>query len=117
MNIVFYTSGTTGSGRIIKGISVGNALKRKGIDFDYTIVSSCRFGFLADKFGFKHIGIPIEHENLLTGEFYKKSELFSTLQSLNPDILIVDLEWFTIDKFIDEFSFKKIFLCTNLNIT
>jgi hypothetical protein len=116
LNIVFYTSGTTGSGRIIKGISIGNALLRKDIDFEYTIVSSCSFDFLVDNFNFKHIEIPIENEELLTGNLYRQSLLFRTLQDLDPDILIVDLEWFTIDRFIDEFSFKKIFLCTNLNI-
>lgn len=116
INVIFYTSGTTGSGRLIKGISIGNSLIRSGIKFDYTIISSCQFGYLADQLGFRHIEIPIEHENLLTGDLYRQSLLYTTLQDLDPDILIVDLEWFTIAQFIDEFSFKKIFLCTQLNI-
>ncbi len=115
MKIVFYTSGTTGSGRIIKGISIGNALKRKGIDSDYTILSSSSFGFLADKFDIEHIEIPVEHEKKLTGKCYDKSELFCTISRLDPDILIVDLQWFTINGFIDDLPCKKIFLCTNLN--
>ncbi len=115
LNILFYTSGTTGSGRIIKGISIGNALKRKNISFKYTILSSCEFAYLADKFNYRHIEIPIEHEDFLTGNFYKQSILYTTLESLNPDILIVDLEWFTLASFIDDFSFIKVFLSTNLN--
>ena len=115
ISIVFYTSGTTGSGRIIKGLSIGNALKRKNITYKYTILSSCKFGYLADKFNFKHLEIPIEHEDLLTGNSYKQSILYTTLKSLKPDILIVDLEWFTIARFIEGFSFKKAFLSTNLN--
>ncbi|MCF6335010.1 MAG: hypothetical protein L3J12_04655, partial [Spirochaetales bacterium] len=101
ITIVYYTSGTTGSGRIIKGISIGNALKRKNISFEYTILSSCKFAYLSDKFNYKHIEIPIEHEDLLTGNFYRQSILYTTLESLNPDILIVDLDWFTIAEFMD----------------
>ena len=115
MHIVYYTSGTTGSGRIIRGISIDNALKRKGIVSEYTILSSCPFGFLADKFNIKHIEIPVEQENLLMGVSYKQSQLFTTLKELDPDILIVDLQWFTLTKFIDQFSFKKIFLFTQIN--
>ena len=115
ISAVFYTSGTTGSGRIIRGISIGNAIKRNGIALEYTILSSSKFGYFADKFGLNHIEVPIEHENLLTSDIYRKSVLFTTLQSLNPDILIVDLQWFTLAKFIEEFSFRKIFLCTHLN--
>ena len=113
MNIVYYTSGTTGSGRIIRGIAIGNALKRANIDCEYTIVHSSDFPRLITDSGFKQRLIPIESDEELSEDSFKNSILFNTLNELSTDILIVDLMWFTLAEFIDTLQCKKIFLCVN----
>ena len=65
VKVVFYTSGTTGSGRLVRGIAVGNAITRRGLAWEYTIVNSSPFARLADTFGQRHIEIPPEHEDRL----------------------------------------------------
>jgi len=91
MNIVFYTSGITGSGRLVRGISIGTALARKGIICDFTILSSSPFGRLADDLNINHIEIPIESEDQLSkGKFQKSMEPFlgeGPDQQINPLIL------------------------------
>lgn len=110
MKIVYYTSGVTGSGRLVRGISIGNALHRKGISAEYIIVSSCPFAHLADLAGFKHIEIPAEHIDKLTKDLYPESIVYKTLAEINPDILIIELLWFPLYNFIDDLKCKKIFL-------
>lgn len=111
MHVVFYTSGTTGSGRLVRGISVGNALRRAGLDGEFTILSMSPFAHLADAFGHRHVEIPPEPEEDLTPETYPGSALYKSLVALDPDVLIIDLLWFSIYHFIRELPCKKIFLC------
>ena len=112
MKVVFYTSSTSGSGRLVRGISIGNAISRRNLSWDYTIISYTEhFGHLADIFGYKHIEIPVEHENQLTKNTYQNSLVYKIITSLNPDLLIVDLLWFPIHHFIRQLSCRKIFLC------
>ncbi len=109
MKIVYYTSGTTGWGRVVIGMSIGNALKRKGIACEYTIVShsgpSNIFGDI------KHIELLLEEKNELSKDHYHNSLLFKTLSGVNPDILLVDHQWFMLFNFINDMHAKKIFLC------
>ncbi len=115
IKVVYYTSGLAGSGRIIKGISIGNGFVRNNIPCDYVVISSCSFGCLAAPFGFHHIGIPYEEARELSRDTYEQSVLYNTIRKLSPDILIVDLQWFSLHQFISDFPCKKVFLCTNLN--
>ncbi len=110
MRVVFYTSGTTGSGRLVRGIAVGNALRRAGLDCEFTILNMSPFAHLADAFGHRHVEIPPEPEEDLTGETYPGSALYRNLIALDPDVLIVDLLWFSLHHFIDRFTCRKIFL-------
>jgi hypothetical protein len=110
MNILYYTSGVTGSGRVVRGIAVGNALKRKGIHTDFRILSSCPFARLADRFDIPHNEIPPEGENRLGRDTYRESALFNAIASLAPDILLIDLLWFPLYFFIDTLSSKTVFL-------
>lgn len=55
--------------------------------------------------------IPTEGEEILARENYHKSALYKTIQKIKPDILIVDLLWFSLFHFIEELQCKKIFLC------
>lgn len=111
MNIVFYTSGVAGSGRLVRGIAVANALGRAGIPCDFTILSSSSFAELAERSGVKHRYVPKENEEALSEAACRDSELYKALGELKPDILIVDLLWFTLQHFIDELPCRKIFLC------
>lgn len=113
MNITYYTSGTTGSGRVILGISIGNALKRKKISCDYTILNHSKFAFLAEDY--KHIEIPQEPEKLLSIKKYKSSILYSNLKELKPDILIIDHVWFSIYYILKELICIKIYLSTQVD--
>ena len=110
MNITFYTSGTTGSGRLVRGISIGTALTRNSIIADFTILSSSPFSRLADDLNINHIEIPVESEEQLSRDNYKDSILFKALTAIKPDILLIDLLWFPLHNFIDEIPGKKIFL-------
>ena len=111
MNIVYYTSGISGSGRVVRGISIGNALKRKDVHCSYTIVNSSSFAHLAARLGISHIEIPVEDEDQLSRRRYRSSELYKTIIALAPDVLLIDLLWFNLYHFISELPCKKIFLC------
>ncbi len=110
VKIVYFTSGTTGSGRLVQGISIWNAFERSGQQVNYTIVSSSPFAYLADGFNVKHIEIPVESEDVLIAGDPEDSILFQTLKRLKPDVLLVDLMWFSLFNIIDRFPCKKIFL-------
>jgi hypothetical protein len=111
MRVVFYTSGITGSGRVVRGICIGNALRRANIKCKYIILNNSNFSHLADIFSFDHIEIPVENEDQLSKINFPSSIIYKTLETLNPDVLIVDLLWFNLHHFIHELTCKKIFLC------
>ncbi len=110
MKIVYYTSGVTGSGRLVRGLSIGTALARSGIIADFTIVSSSPFSYLADILNIGHIEIPAESGEILSRDSFHDSILFKTLTALDPDILLIDLLWFPLYNFIEKVPGKKIFL-------
>lgn len=108
MNIVYYTSGITGIGRLIIGIAIGNALARKAVKCNYTIVHSSRMGHVADDFN--NIKVPIENEVELSKNNFRKATLYKTLIRLKPDILIVNHQWFMLYNFINDLQCKKLYL-------
>jgi len=108
LNIVYYTSGTTGFGRVIIGISIGNALIRNKAECNYTIVSNSSKPGLAQ--GFNHINLPVEDEFDLSKENYQNSIIYNTLHRLKPDVLIVNHIWFNLYNFIHELNCKTIYL-------
>ncbi|HOT47024.1 MAG TPA: hypothetical protein PLC28_19255 [Spirochaetota bacterium] len=108
MRIVFYTSGITGAGRLVLGISIGNALARHGIECKYTIVHTSPVAFLANDLN--NIKIPLENETELSPKNFHKSILYKTLAKLKPDILIVNHTWFMIYNIIEEMKCQKLYL-------
>ena len=60
MRVVYYTSGITGSGRVVRGLSIWNALRRAGVSWEYTILSSAPFAHLAERLGVSHVEVPLE---------------------------------------------------------
>jgi len=113
LNILYYTSGLTGAGRVVLGISIGNALRRNNVRCRYTILSSSRFGFLSGDF--THLDVPVEPAEKYSLNNYKHSELYKTIVEYKPDILVVDLLWFTLHNFIRGLDCKKIFLCRQVH--
>jgi hypothetical protein len=108
VRIVYYTSGITGAGRLVIGIAIGNALKRRGINCNYTIIHTSPVAHLAGDF--HNIKIPLETETELSLRNYRTSVLYKTLKKLKPDVMLVNHQWFMIYNFIDELTCKKIYL-------
>ncbi len=115
IKVAYYTSGITGSGRIVRGIAIGNTFKRKKIEVDYYILHASDFGFLLDKFQSQSVKIGPENIDRFSKENYPSSLSYQALISLKPDILIVDLLWFPLFHFIEELPCKKIFLCRQVS--
>ncbi len=113
LNIVYYTSGMTGSGRIVTGIAIGNALRRNGINCRYTILSSSSFANLSTDF--EHEEIPFEDEKAFSRENHASSILYNTLIRLKPDVLLIDLLWFPLFHFIERIECVKILLCRQVH--
>jgi hypothetical protein len=108
---LYYTSGLSGSGHLVLGISICNAFRRKRVQIDYTILSpSPQFVRLADRFQIPHVEIPFEDETQLSQNSCQSSQLYRTVMSIDPDVLIVDLFWFTLHYFLRELRCRKIFL-------
>lgn len=95
----------------MRGIAIGNALRRKGLDVNYTILSSSDFAFLCDKLNYDHLEVPVEDESALSKSEYTSSRLYRAVMDLDPDVIIVDLLWFPLHNFIDKLPCRKIFLC------
>ncbi len=117
MKIVFYTSGTTGIGRLVFGISIYNALIRKKIKPDFTIISSCPSSRtkILNSIAISHIELPVGKIGDLLGNKFESSHICKTLKGLKPDILIVDRMWMTLYRIIEELNCKKIFICSQVN--
>ena len=111
MRILYYTSGVSGSGRIVQGISIYNALVRNKIPADYLLLSSSPLSLLAEREGVPHAEIPLENEHQLSAESWPDSQLYHFLDSFRPDFLLVDLLWFPLHHFIRRLSCRKVFLC------
>lgn len=115
MKIVYYSSGVTGSGRLGPGISLYNAFKRNNVPVDYTMITHCPMGYLAEDMGIDHIQLPVENEYQLSPEHYHESILYHTITTINPDMLVVYLQWFTLAEFIDELPCIKVFLARQVS--
>lgn len=116
MRILYYTTGITGSGNLVLGISIANAFRRRGVEPDFTILSSSpNFTELGDRMGVQHQEIPLEDETKLSAEGYGSSALYKAIVSLDPDVLIVTVHWFMLSSFIQALPCRKVFLCRQVD--
>lgn len=115
LKIAYYTSGVTGTGRIVRGIAIGNAFRRNKYNIDFTILHASNFNFLIINSHYNSIKIGPENIECFGKKEYSSSLSYKALVSLNPDILIVDLLWFPLNHFIEELPCKKIFLCRQVD--
>lgn len=112
MRILYYTTGASGSGNLVLGISIANAFRRRGVEHTLTLLSSSpNFTDLADRMGIRHREVPFENETQLSIEAYASSALYKAITELNPEVLIVNLHWFMLSSFIRDLPCKKVFLC------
>lgn len=116
LNILYYTSGVTGIGRLVHGMALYNALKRQGVSFSFTIISHALPGRAAvcDCLGISHVELPRENHSSFSLENYRESLLFQNIEALKPDILIVDRMWFSLHGFIDTLQCRKIFITSQV---
>ncbi len=116
MKILFLTSGTTGIGRLVFGISICNAFRRRKEPVDFTVISNAppERGALLDRFGIPHMELPVENHDVLLTDSFRDSKLFTAVADINPDILIVDRVWYATLSLIDELSCKKVFITSRV---
>lgn len=108
MKIAYYTSGVSGSGRLVQGIAIRNALERRGLPADFTILHSAPDARILD--GISQVLLPMEKVRQTDEDNFAGSAVYSALTKLEPDILIIDLLWIPLRSFLWELPGKKIFL-------
>jgi hypothetical protein len=111
MRILFYSGGVAGSGHVVLGLSIANALKRSGRPYEYAILSvETPFADLARRSGVPIMTVPAEGADVLGGDRYPDSALYKAIDAFKPDVLLVDLSWFTLDAFIHDLPCRKLLL-------
>lgn len=116
MRILFYSGGVTGSGHVVLGLAIANALKRSGRPHDYAILSAeTPFAELARRSGVPILTVPVEGADELGDGRYPESALYAAIIAFRPDLLLVDLSWFTLDAFIAELPCRKFLLARQID--
>ncbi len=115
MKVAYVTSGLTGIGRLVKGIAVGNAFKRAGVECEFTILSSSENIRPVELAGIDHIYIPPEAVNSFDKANFEKSELFRELSSMSPDVILIDLLWFSLQNMASSLPGRKLLLLRQVN--
>jgi UDP-N-acetylglucosamine:LPS N-acetylglucosamine transferase len=111
VNVLYYTTGVTGSGHQVIGISIANALRRSGAKHIFTLLTNnTKLADLVNRVGVSHREVPLEDERQLSAEAYSSSALYQTITELNPDVLIVTMHWFMLSSFIRDLPCRKVFL-------
>lgn len=111
MRVLFLAPGATGSGHIVRGLSIAAALKRATVPHDFAILSAdVPYISLAQRFGILISALKRERLEELDTEHYRGSSLFADIGLFKPDILIVDQFWMALDAFIHELPCKKVLL-------
>ena len=111
MRILFQTNGVAGSGHIVLGLSVANALRRSGLEHEFRLLSvETPFADLARRQGVDVRTIPAEDEDALGPDRWRESEMYRAIDAFKPDILVVDLFWFALDSFLRELPCRKAIL-------
>ncbi|RPJ09603.1 MAG: hypothetical protein EHM28_01110 [Spirochaetaceae bacterium] len=109
MKIVYYTSGVTGSGRLVTGLSIRNAFLRKNIPVEFTILHSSTQAHILQ--GVENVVLPMETISQTGPAAYDRSAVYRQLIELAPDVLVVDLLWVPLRSFLGKLPCRKIFLC------
>ncbi|GAB1483296.1 hypothetical protein MASR2M78_21120 [Treponema sp.] len=116
MRVLFLATGHAGSGHVVLGLAVAAALKRTGLPHTFKILSAqTPFADLARRLRFYN-GTNCRRLCCLSKEQYRDSTLFTEINAFKPDILIIDLLWFSLDGFISQLPCKKVLLVRQVNL-
>ena len=110
MHIVYYTAARTGSGHAVGGIALANAVRRAGLNANVTVTGTFGFHELLDAAGVPSVPIVPEDFDILNERDFEKSETWKTLTALKPDVLVIDLAWYTTHTFVDQLACPSILL-------
>jgi len=111
VRVLFYSAGIAGSGHVVLGLSIANALRRAGADAESRLLSvETPFASLAGRLGVEIVTVPMEDELALGPDRYRSSALYKAITDYAPDVLVVDLFWFPLDPFIRDLPCKKVIL-------
>ncbi|MBI9106546.1 MAG: hypothetical protein JEZ04_07340 [Spirochaetales bacterium] len=106
MRIAYFCLGS-GSGNLMIGASIFNALVRIGEQTEFTAITDSEFTPIFSKW-FNIIQIKGEPEKLFTDDL--NTELYRALKSVNPDLIIVFMMWMPIMPLLEGFSCPKVLL-------
>ena len=110
MRTAFFTFGS-GAGNLMIGAALYNGLKRAGIRTEFTAITDCEFSKHFTSClgpGFNVRNIRREPEKLFRDDL--NTELFSVLEEISPDLILVYKVWLPIMPLIGEFKCPKILL-------
>ena len=86
---------------MVRGLSLHAAVRRAGLDWDYTIIGSAPLSALAERMRVTYRHIPTERDPRALHEF---------LLHHPPDILIVDLAWYLVSDVLSALQCRKVLL-------
>ena len=110
MRIIYYCAAVTGSGHTVRGIAIHNALVRSGLPCEFTMVGTLGMPELARAQGIPVVELAHETFETLAPDRYRGSETFRTLETLDADILIVDLAWFATHRIVADLGATTVLL-------
>ncbi len=114
MRIAYYTSGISGWGHLVQGVSIARALARAGVRAEYRMFTSGAVPpFLSADTAC--VRLPAEGKEELSGGRHGTSALFRAFKDFAPDVLLVDLHWFMIHFLASDLRCRKIFLCREVH--
>lgn len=92
MRIAYFTSGTIGTGHVMRGLAIGRALKRNGCLSNFRIFSPITLSAAPPAWGDQQ-KIELNSYELDDPGTAPKTEMFRALQNFAPDLILVDLFW------------------------
>jgi len=96
---------------VVLGLSLATAVMRAGADIEYRALSvESPFAALGERLGVPVRTVPFEDEVALGPDAFRDSALFRAITEYAPDVLVVDLFWFTVASFIRSLPCRKVLL-------
>ena len=110
MRIAYYSAAFTGCGNTVRGIAIRNALQRAAVDCEFMMIGTLGIAGLAESQGIAVVQLEPENFDSLSTEHFRGSATYRTLSRIAPDILIVDLAWFTTHRVVAELPGRSVLL-------
>lgn len=105
MRLVYFTAGTTGAGHLVRALAVELALRRRGLAHSLTVLAPpSPYPALVERLRLEHVDarpLVVDPRAILDREHVAESELATTLATLRPDLVLVDLFWAPIQRILE----------------